>query len=187
MTSGGRVGPLDPAALLAAIREIPDFPAPGVLFRDISPLLADPAALATVVEWLAAHADAGRIDKIVGIEARGFILGAALAYRCGIGFVPVRKQGKLPGPTYSTDYALEYGAAVLQVHQDAFAKGDRVLVVDDVLATGGTCAAAVRLVHLAGGVEVVGAAMLLELAALGGRTAMAAAHPEVPVHALLSC
>ncbi len=122
---------------------------------------------------------------MVGIEARGFILAAPVAYHLGAGFVPVRKPGKLPGPTHETSYDLEYGSNVLQVHRDAFAPGDRVLIVDDVLATGGTAAAAVRLVEQDGG-QVVGLSVLLELGFLGGRATLAGAHPQLPVHALLA-
>ncbi len=168
--------------LRARIVDVLDFPTPGVVFKDISPLLADPATFVAVVDALVAQS--GPVDKVVGIEARGFILAAPVAYHLGAGFVPVRKPGKLPGPTHETSYELEYGSNVLQVHRDAFAPGDRVLVVDDVLATGGTAAAAVRLVEQDGG-EVVGLSVLLELGVLGGRAALATAHPGLPVHALL--
>jgi adenine phosphoribosyltransferase len=177
-----RVRPFDEAALRARIADVPDFPTAGILFKDISPLLADPASLVAVVDALATSA--GPVDKVVGIEARGFILAAPVACLVGAGFVPVRKPGKLPGPTRETSYDLEYGSNVLQVHRDALAPGERVLVVDDVLATGGTAAAAVRLVQLAGA-QVVAVSVLLELTALGGRRALEAAHPDVPVHALL--
>ena len=170
------------AALRARILDVPDFPTPGVVFKDISPLLADPAGFVAVVDALVEQA--GPVDKVVGIEARGFILAAPVAYHLGAGFVPVRKPGKLPGPTHQTSYDLEYGSNVLQVHRDAFAPGDRVLVVDDVLATGGTAAAAVRLVQQGGG-QVLGLSVLLELGPLGGRAALAQAHPGLPVHALL--
>ena len=160
------------------VRDVPDFPKPGVLFKDISPLLADHAGLTAVVAGLA---DAGRggVDKVVGIEARGFILAAPVALELGAGFVPVRKAGKLPGPIHRVAYALEYGEAVLEVHQDAVAPGERVLVIDDVLATGGTLAAACSLVEACGG-EVAGVAVLMELEFLGGRAAL----PDVPLTAL---
>jgi len=173
---------LSEAALRARILDVPDFPTPGVVFKDISPLLADPAGFVAVVDAMVEQS--GPVDKVVGIEARGFILAAPVAYHLGAGFVPVRKPGKLPGPTHQTSYDLEYGSNVLQVHRDAFAPGDRVLVVDDVLATGGTAAAAVRLVQQGGG-QVLGLSVLLELGPLGGRAALAQAHPGLPVHALL--
>ncbi len=174
---------LSEAALRARILDVPDFPTPGVVFKDISPLLADPAGFVAVVDALVEQS--GPVDKVVGIEARGFILAAPVAYHLGAGFVPVRKPGKLPGPTHQTSYDLEYGSNVLQVHRDAFAPGDRVLVVDDVLATGGTAAAAVRLVQQGGG-QVVGLSVLMELGFLSGRAALAASSPDVPVHALLT-
>ena len=175
--------PLDEELLRARIVDVSDFPTAGVVFKDISPLLADPHCLVAVVDALATSE--GPVDKVVGIEARGFILAAPVACLIGSGFVPVRKPGKLPGPTHETSYDLEYGSNVLQVHRDAFSPGERVLVVDDVLATGGTAAAALRLVQQAGA-EVVAISVLLELGSLGGRSALAAAHPDVPVHALLS-
>ncbi|MFI7129875.1 adenine phosphoribosyltransferase [Nonomuraea sp. NPDC050153] len=153
------------AMILDRIRDVPDYPKPGVLFKDITPLLADPVTMAAVVEELAGlH----QVDKIVGIEARGFILAAPVAYRAGAGFVPVRKKGKLPAETLEESYDLEYGSATIEVHRDAFTPGDRVLVVDDVLATGGTAKATVELVKRAGA-EVVGIAVLMELAFLKGR------------------
>ncbi len=140
-------GPLDLVGLLRQrVVDVPDFPQPGVVFKDISPLLADHVAFAGAVDALVAHHGRGTVDKVVGIEARGFIVAAPVAYHFGAGFVPVRKPGKLPLPTHETAYDLEYGQNVLQVHRDAFAPGDRVLIVDDVLATGGTAAATARLV-----------------------------------------
>ena len=181
-----RRGPIDLDALLRErVVDVPDFPTPGVMFKDISPLLADHVAFAAAVDAVVAHHGRGTVDKVVGIEARGFIVAAPVAYHFGAGFVPVRKPGKLPGPTHETSYDLEYGSNVLQVHRDAFEPGDRVLVVDDVLATGGTAAAAARLVEQAGA-EVVGLSVLLELTFLRGRAAVAADHPDVDVHALLS-
>lgn len=156
------------ALLRERIRDVPDYPKPGIVFKDISPLLADHVAFAGVIDAIVAHRGRGTIDKVVGIEARGFIIAAPVAYHFGAGFVPVRKTGKLPAATYSASYDLEYGSAVLEVHQDAFAPGDRVLIVDDVLATGGTAVAAADLVRRAGG-EVVGLSFLLELGFLGGR------------------
>ncbi|SDL68346.1 adenine phosphoribosyltransferase [Nonomuraea jiangxiensis] len=151
--------------ILDRIRDVPDYPTPGVLFKDITPLLADPVALVAVVDALAGQ---HQVDKIVGIEARGFILAAPVAYRSGAGFVPVRKKGKLPAATLEESYDLEYGSATLEVHRDAFAPGDRVLIVDDVLATGGTAKATVELVERAGA-EIAGIAVLMELAFLKGR------------------
>ena len=181
-----RRGPIDLEALLRErIVDVADFPTPGIVFKDISPLLADHVAFAAAVDAIVAHHGRGTVDKVVGIEARGFIVAAPVAYHFGAGFVPVRKPGKLPGPTHETSYDLEYGSNVLQVHRDAFEPGDRVLVVDDVLATGGTAAAAVRLVEQAGA-EVVGLSVLLELGFLGGRDALAGEHPGFDVHALLT-
>ena len=163
----------------AKIRDVADYPQPGVVFKDITPLLADGQALAAVVSALAeGH---GPVDKVAGIEARGFILAAAVACQLGSGFVPVRKQGRLPGPTYARSYQLEYGAATIEVHQDAFTPGQRVLVVDDVLATGGTAEATLSLIELAGG-TVAGFSVVLELAFLGGRERLAPRE----VHALLT-
>ncbi len=157
----------DLAGLIKAkVRDIADYPQPGIVFKDITPLLADGQALTAVVSALAAGH--GPVNKVVGIEARGFILAAPVASQLGSGFVPVRKQGRLPGPTYAQSYDLEYGTATIEVHQDAFAPGERVLVVDDVLATGGTAEATVTLIERAGA-EVVGIAVILELAFLGGR------------------
>ena len=170
-----------PALLAARVRDITDYPKPGVLFKDISPLLADHVAFAGAVDAIVAHHGRGTIDKVVGIEARGFILAAPVAYHFGAGFVPVRKQGKLPAATYEAAYALEYGEAVLQVHQDAFEEGDRVLIVDDVLATGGTVAATAGLVQQAGG-TLMGVSVLIELAFLRGRDRLAG----LDVHALVT-
>jgi adenine phosphoribosyltransferase len=152
------------------IRDVPDYPQPGILFKDITPLLADPAAFEVVVDALGAGF--GPVDKVTGIEARGFILAAPVACRLGAGFVPIRKQGKLPAATYTQSYELEYGTATIEVHQDAFAPGERVLIVDDVLATGGTALAAAKLVRRAGA-EVAGISVLLELADLNGRARLA--------------
>ena len=155
------------------IRDVPDFPKPGIVFKDISPLLADHAGFTAVVHALAeaGRSDGQVVDKVVGIEARGFILGAPVALELGAGFVPVRKAGKLPGETHAASYALEYGEATLEVHTDGIRAGERVLVVDDVLATGGTVAATRSLVEACGGV-VSGVAVLMELSFLSGRAAL---------------
>src|SRR4051794_18079954 len=163
------------------IPEVADFPEPGVTFKDITPLLADHTAFAGVVDAIVSHHGRGTVDKVAGIEARGFILGAAVAYHFGAGFVPVRKDGKLPSTTYSQAYSLEYGEATIEVHQDAFTAGERVLLVDDVLATGGTVAAAAKLIRRSGAV-VSGCSVLMELTFLGGRDRL----PDLDVHALLS-
>jgi adenine phosphoribosyltransferase len=157
------------AVIAAHVRDVPDYPKPGVLFKDITPLLGDAEAFGDVVEAMAATF--GPVDKVVGIEARGFILAAPVAYEIRAGFVPVRKQGKLPSATFAQEYDLEYGSAVLEVHQDAFQPGDRVLVVDDVLATGGTARATASLIQRAGA-QVVGIAVLMELSFLKGREAI---------------
>ncbi|RZA33373.1 MAG: adenine phosphoribosyltransferase [Lysobacteraceae bacterium] len=150
------------------LRDVPDFPRPGILFKDITPVLADAGAFADAIAAMAAPWHGKGLLAVVGVESRGFILGAALARELGIGFVPVRKPGKLPGPTLSIDYALEYGSDRLQIQADALPPGARVLVVDDVLATGGTLKAAAALVRRQGA-EVVATAVLLELDALGAR------------------
>jgi adenine phosphoribosyltransferase len=161
-----------PADLSARIRDIPDFPRPGIVFKDITPLLLDAAALDAAVSALAAYARALEVQYVVAAEARGFILGGALARELGAGFVPARKPGKLPHETVSAEYALEYGIDALEVHADALAGGARVLVHDDLLATGGTARALCDLV--AGlGAEVVGCAFLIELSFLGGRERLA--------------
>jgi adenine phosphoribosyltransferase len=163
------------------IRDIADYPQAGVTFKDISPMLADHVAFAGAVDEIVAHHGRGTIDKVVGIEARGFIVAAPVAYHFGAGFVPMRKKGKLPGPTFSEAYALEYGEAVLEVHQDAFEAGERVLIVDDVLATGGTVASAATLVNRAGA-TVAGVSVLIELTFLGGRSRL----QDLDLHTLLT-
>ena len=158
--------------LAAAIRDIPDFPKPGILFKDITPILGDPALFAEAVEiFVARHRQAG-LGKIAAIDARGFLFGAAVASRLGIGLVPIRKKGKLPFKTYDESYALEYGEATISVHVDAFRPGESVLLLDDLLATGGTAAAAARLVQRAGG-RVAEIDFLIELTALSGRKNLA--------------
>lgn len=152
------------------VRPIPDWPVPGVTFRDITPLLAEPADFASLVDALAAAGEElGPVDAVLGIEARGFIVGAPVALRLGAGFVPVRKAGKLPHETLSVSYDLEYGSATVEMHADALSAGDRVLVVDDLLATGGTLEATADLVTQAGA-SVAGYVVAIELPALGGRS-----------------
>ena len=163
------------------IREVPDFPSPGILFRDVSPLLADPAGFAAATEALAQPWRDVALDAVAGIEARGFLFGVALARELGVGFVPLRKPGKLPGPVHEAAYALEYGSDRLQVQCDAVPAGANLLLVDDVLATGGTLAAAAGLVD-ALGARLAGAAVLIELEALGGRGRW---RRDAPLHAVL--
>ncbi len=150
------------------IRTIVDFPHEGILFRDVTTLFADPRGFRMCVDQLLAPYAGMRIDKVVGLEARGFILGGAVAHQLSTGFVPIRKKGKLPGATISESYTLEYGEAVVEVHDDAMSPGEKVLVVDDLLATGGTAAAGISLIERLGA-EVVGCAFVIDLPALGGR------------------
>ena len=159
---------MDLERLKALVRDVPDFPQEGIVFKDITPLLADPIAFSTVIDLVVVHFGRGNVDKVVGIEARGFILASPVAYHFGAGFVPVRKKDKLPWETESADYVLEYGMATLEVHRDAVTPGERVLIVDDVLATGGTAAATAQLVERIGG-KVIGIACLIELGFLNGR------------------
>lgn len=171
----------------ALIRDVPDFPEPGVVFKDITPLLAAPDAFADVVSELADigrdAAGGTRVDLVAGIEARGFILAAPVALALGAGFVPIRKHGKLPSDTHAVSYDLEYGNATIEVHRDAFPEGAKVLVIDDVLATGGTVAAAVDLVR-ACNADLVGVGVLLELGFLNGRSRVESAHDSVNLTAL---
>ncbi len=168
-----------PEELKRFVRDIPDFPKPGILFRDVTPLLLEPKALAAAVEAMAEPFRGARIDRVLGVESRGFIFGAPVALALGAGFALVRKLGKLPYETFQASYALEYGEDKVEMHVDAVAKGQRVLLVDDLIATGGTAAAAVKLARAAGG-EVVGASFLIELSALGGVRAV-----DVPCRAVL--
>nr|BFE66498.1 adenine phosphoribosyltransferase [Dactylosporangium thailandense] len=173
---------MDIAELVASkVLDVPDFPKPGIVFKDLMPLFADGRAFAASVDAIIAEHGEESFDVVAGIEARGFVIAAAIAYATGKGVVPVRKAGKLPRATVSETYALEYGEAALEVHADAFIAGERVLVVDDVLATGGTAAATLGLVERAGG-TVSGFSVLLELSFLEGRQRLA---PR-PVHALLT-
>ncbi len=163
------------------VRTIVDFPHEGIMFRDVTTLFADPRGFRMCVDQLL-HPYAGEeIDKVVGLEARGFILGGAVAHQLSVGFVPVRKKGKLPGTTISEDYQLEYGEAVVEVHDDAIAAGEKVLLVDDLLATGGTAEAGIKLIERLGG-EIVGCAFVIDLPDLGGRSKLEALGMDV--HAL---
>jgi len=162
-----------PDEIRAAIRNIPDFPKPGIQFKDITPVLADARLLGATIEALAAGFQPGSVDAVVGIDARGFIFGAAVALRLEAGFVPVRKPGKLPWKTFEESYALEYGTNTLAIHQDALRRGARVLLVDDLLATGGTAVATASLVQRAGG-RVLHASFLVELGFLKGRERLTA-------------
>ena len=177
----GDSGP-DVAALVASrVLDVPDFPKPGIVFKDLMPLFADGPVFRQVIDGILAHHGADSFDVVAGVEARGFVIAAALAYATSKGVVPMRKAGKLPRRTHSASYELEYGEATLEVHEDAFVAGQRVLVVDDLLATGGTAGAALELVERAGG-TVSGFTVLLELAFLSGRERLAPRE----VHALLT-
>ena len=167
--------------MAARIRDVPDFPLPGVQFKDLTPLLADGPLLADVAHAIAERHRGAGFDVVAGVEARGFLIAAAVAVASGVGVVPVRKAGKLPWRTVAASYELEYGAATIEVHADAFAEHRRTLLVDDVLATGGTLAAAADLVSLAGG-ELLGGSVVVELTALGGRSRVAG----LDLHAVLT-
>jgi adenine phosphoribosyltransferase len=167
-----------PPWLRSLVREVPDFPTPGVRFRDITPLLADGDAFHRAVNELAGRFAGERIDRVVGVEARGFILAAPLAYRLAASFIPVRKAGKLPWAVVREEYLLEYGVDKLELHRDAIHPDDHVLIIDDVLATGGTASATMRLVETLGG-HIVGFGALLEVVGLGGRDTLAARRVEV--------
>ena len=167
--------------LRAKIREIPDFPKPGILFYDITTLLKDADAFRDVIDRMADQVKDAGIDLVVGMESRGFIFSAPLAYKIGAGFVPVRKLGKLPAETIEVEYALEYGTATLEIHKDAIQPGQRVLIVDDLLATGGTVMGTIELVRRLGG-EIAGLSFMVELSALHGREKLA----EFTTHALLT-
>jgi adenine phosphoribosyltransferase len=171
---------MDVAALRAKIRDIKDFPTEGILFKDITTLLRDGPAWRFAVDSLASHYQADRVDVVVGVESRGFIFGGAIAHQLQAGFVPVRKIGKLPGKTIEVEYELEYGRDALAMHEDAIRPGQRVLAVDDLLATGGTMGATLRLVEQLGG-RVVGVAFMIELAFLHGRERL----KNYPLHSLI--
>ena len=166
------MNPVSVAELESAIRNVPDFPKPGIQFKDITPLLSDGRLFGGVIEHLLFDQKDAQIDKIVGIDARGFIFGAAASARIGAGFVPVRKKGKLPWTTHEQSYDLEYGSNTVAIHVDAIHPGERVLLIDDLLATGGTAAATVQLVQKLGG-EIVGVHFLIELGFLNGREKLA--------------
>ena len=174
--------PFSTAQLRDAIRDVPDFPQPGIVFKDITPVLAHPELLRLAVDAMEESALNCRVDKIVGIDARGFIFGAMLAARLGCGFVPARKKGKLPWRTKGVDYSLEYGTASLEIHEDAIEPGENVLLADDLLATGGTAAAALELVTALQG-NIVGSVFFIELGFLGGREKVS---PYGPVHAIVT-
>ena len=171
---------MKPDQLRKHIRDIPDFPKPGIVFRDVTPLLLEPAALEGAVEALAAPFRDRRVDRVLGIESRGFILGAPVALALGVGFGLIRTAGKLPYQTHQVSYDLEYGTDTVEMHEDAIEKGQRVLIIDDLLATGGTAAAAVKLARMAGG-EVIGCSFLFELSALDGRSLL----DVDPVHTVI--
>lgn len=159
----------NPSQIKDYIRTIPDFPHPGIMFRDVTTLLADPRGLRMAVDQLLHPWSGGRIDKVAALEARGFVIGGAVAHQTSAGFVLIRKQGKLPGPVFSQDYALEYGTGVMEIHQDAISAGEKVLLIDDLLATGGTAVAGIQLLERLGAV-IEGCAFIIDLPELGGRT-----------------
>ena len=162
------------------IRTIVDFPHEGIMFRDVTTLFADPRGFRICIDQML-HPYAGQpIDKVVGLEARGFILGGAIAHQLGTGFVPIRKKGKLPGTTISQDYTLEYGEAIVEIHDDAISAGERILVVDDLLATGGTAEAGIKLIERLGG-DIIGCAFVVDLPELGGRKKLDAMGMDVHV------
>ena len=170
------------AELRELVRDVPDFPQPGVLFKDITPLLRSPAGLSLAVEYLTQPFRHLQVDAVVGAESRGFIFGAAVARDLSAGFVPVRKPGRLPGQTRSREYSLEYGSGRMEIHEDALSPGDRVLIIDDLLATGGTLAACCDLVQGLGA-QIVGVAVLIELTHLEGRKLLG----DYPFYSVLSC
>ena len=173
---------MDPA-LINLIRIIPDFPKPGIIFKDITPLLAGSAAFQSCCKGF--EKLAASVDYIAGIEARGFVFGAAVSAMSGKGFIPIRKSGKLPGSTLSVSYDLEYGQASLEIHKDLIPQGSKVLLIDDVLATGGTASAAIDLVIMAG-LQPTSTAFLLEIPSLGGKSRIASTHPQIQIHTLLA-
>jgi adenine phosphoribosyltransferase len=175
---------VDRSEVTALIAEISDYPLPGVVFKDVTPISGDPDATLWVNSEIAARFAKSGVTKIVGVEARGFILGASLASHMHLGFVPIRKSGKLPRATYRAEYELEYGADSIEIHQDALSKDDRVLIVDDVLATGGTACAAIDLIQECGA-QVLGIAVLLDLSFLGGSVKVATRDSRIDIFAVL--
>lgn len=173
------------AEVAALIAQVQDYPKPGVLFKDVTPISANPDAVAFINNAIAEHFKSAHITKIVGVEARGFILGASLAAHLHVGFVPIRKQGKLPRDRYREEYELEYGVDAIEIHKDALEPGDQVLVIDDVLATGGTATAAMRLIEKCGAVPV-GLAVLLNLDFLGGAAKLTSSYPSTDIFAVLN-
>jgi adenine phosphoribosyltransferase len=173
----------DSVDLKALIRTIPDHPKPGILFRDITTLLSDPNGFKSSIDSLVKPFADRSISHVAGIEARGFIIGGAVAYRLGLGFVPIRKKGKLPWKTIGQEYSLEYGLDTVEIHEDAIRPGDRVLLVDDLIATGGSAEAAIELIRRSGG-EMVGAAFIIDLPDLGGVARLRA--KGILVHALVA-
>ena len=169
--------------LKSLIRTIPDYPKKGVMFRDITTLLGDPKGFKAAIEQMAAPFATARVEGVAGIEARGFILGGAIADRLGCGFVPLRKKGRLPWKTIGQEYTLEYGVDIIEMHEDAIDPGERILIVDDLIATGGTAEAAAKLVQRSGG-EIVGATFIIDLPELGGVTRLAAL--GIGCHALMA-
>lgn len=168
--------------LRTAIRDVPDFPQPGIIFKDITPVLGDAKLISQAIDGMAEVVAGRKIDKVVGIDARGFIFGSMLAQKLGIGFVPARKKGKLPWKTRGLDYALEYGTASLEIHEDAITPGEQVLLADDLLATGGTAGAALELMKLSGA-NIIASVFFIELSFLKGREKVAS---YGPVHSLLT-
>ena len=167
------------------VADIPDYPEPGVIFKDITPLLSDKDGFTAYVKGIADHFRDSGVTKVVGAEARGFLIGAPVAYELGAGFVPARKPGKLPREVYSQDYALEYGTDTIQIHKDAIEPGERILIIDDLVATGGTCVATAKLVEKAGG-EILGFGFIMELAFLNPRETIGEAYPDVDFFSLFS-
>ncbi|MEY4311885.1 MAG: hypothetical protein RLZZ571_655 [Actinomycetota bacterium] len=176
---------MNKSEVVALIAQIPDYPKPGVLFKDVTPISADPRAVEYINSQIKSHFASHNINKVVGVEARGFILGASLATYLNVGFVPIRKQGKLPRETYRQEYELEYGVDAVEIHRDALNPGDRVLIVDDVLATGGTATAASKLIEECKA-QPVGLAVLLNLDFLGGDQKLKSAYPQIDILAVLN-